>query len=299
MRNDKGKAESKDEKGMTETRDAVRAAQQTRTRALIIPREHGAWGLLLVPLFTGVVAGFASEHRIWPLLMFTVAALSLFWLRTPVESLVGTSSLAANTKAERRTAFIASILLAAVASACLTGLIWKGQNLQLLVLGAATVFALVVQTVLRRLGRRARLVAQLVGAIGLTCTAPAAYYIGTGRLSERAFVLWAANWIFAGNQIHFVQLRIHSARAFTFSQKFAQGKLFLLAQPVFFAFLVVASFWRVLPPLVIVAFIPALVRGTLWFFRKPESLDVRSLGWSEMKHGLVFGVLLAVAFVYS
>jgi hypothetical protein len=67
---------------MTETSDAVRAAQHTRRRALIVPREHGAWGLLLVPLFTGVVAGFASEHRIWPLLLFTVAALSLFWLRT-------------------------------------------------------------------------------------------------------------------------------------------------------------------------------------------------------------------------
>jgi uncharacterized membrane protein len=196
---------------MTETSDAVRAAQQTRTRALIVPREHGAWGLLLVPLFTGVVAGFASEHRIWPLLMFIVAALSLFWLRTPVESLIGTSSLTANTERERRTALVASILLAALATACLTGLMWKGQNLQLLLLGAATVFALVIQTVLRRLGRRARMAAQLVGAIGLTCTAPAAYYIGTGRLSECAFILWAANWIFAGNQIHFVQLRIHSA----------------------------------------------------------------------------------------
>ena len=141
--------------------------------------------------------------------------------------------------------------------------------------------------------------AQLVGAIGLTCTAPAAYYIGTGRLDERAFILWAANWIFAGNQIHFVQLRIHSARASNFGEKFARGKLFLLAQPVFFASLVIASFWRVLPPLVIVAFVPALVRGTLWFCRKPESLDVRSLGWSEMKHGVVFGILLAVAFIYS
>ena len=36
---------------------------QARMRALIVPREHGAWGLLLVPLFTGVVAGIASEHR--------------------------------------------------------------------------------------------------------------------------------------------------------------------------------------------------------------------------------------------
>jgi len=284
---------------MTETSDAVRATQPTRTRALIVPREHGAWGLLLVPLFTGVVAGFAPEHRIWPLLMFTVAALSLFWLRTPVESLIGTGSLTANTDGERRTALIPSILLAALATACLTGLMWKGENLRLLLLGGAAAFALLAQSVLRSLGRKTRMAAQLVGAIGLTCTAPAAYYIGTGQLSERAFILWAANWIFAGNQIHFVQLRIHSARATTFSQKVARGKLFLLAQPVFFASLVLASFWRVLPPLVVVAFVPALVRGTLWFFRKPESLDVRSLGWSEMKHGVVFGVLLAVAFVYS
>ena len=141
--------------------------------------------------------------------------------------------------------------------------------------------------------------AQLVGAIALTCTAPAAYYIGTGRLDERAFILWAANWIFAGNQIHFVQLRIHSVRAATFSQKFALGRAFFLAQPAFLASLVIASFWRVLPPFVNVAFVPALVRGTLWFFRKPESLDVRSLGWSEMKHGVAFGVLLAAAFIYS
>ncbi len=72
--------------------------------------------------------------------------------------------------------------------------------------------------------------AQLVGTVGLTCTAPAAYYIGTGRLDERAFVLWAANWIFAGNQIHFVQLRIRSAHAATLPDKFNRGRFFFLAQ---------------------------------------------------------------------
>ena len=117
---------------MNETSDAVRPAQQARRRALIVPREHGAWGLLLVPLFTGVVAGFASGHRIWPLLMFTIAALSLFWLRTPVESLSGTGPLKANTEEERWTALVASVFLAAVATACLTGLMWRGQDLRLL-----------------------------------------------------------------------------------------------------------------------------------------------------------------------
>ena len=284
---------------MNEKSDAFRAAQQARIRALVIPREHGAWGLLLVPLFTGVVAGYASEHRIWPSLVFTVTAVSLFWLRTPLESLIGTSSLTANTERERWTALIASTLLATLATTCLAGLTWKGQNLQLLLLGGATALAFLIQSALRNLGRKTRMAAQLVGAIGLVCTAPAAYYIGTGRLDKRALILWLANWIFAGNQIHFVQLRIHSARATTFSQKLAHAKFFLLAQPVLFASLVFAAFWRVIPPLAIVAFFPALLRGTLWFFTKPEPLDVRRLGWSEMKQGVAFGLLLAVAFIYS
>jgi len=168
-----------------------------------------------------------------------------------------------------------------------------------LFLGAATALAFVAQAVLRMFGRRARMAAQLVGTIGLTCTAPAAYYIGTGRLDGRAFVLWAVNWIFAGNQIHFVQLRIRAARAVTFSEKFDRGRFFFLAQPALLVALTLASRWWVLPPLVIIAFAPALVRGTQWFFRKPESLDVRKLGWSEMKHGVAFGVLLALAFICS
>jgi hypothetical protein len=96
---------------MTETRDAVGSAQQTRRRALVVPREHGAWGLLLVPLFTGVATGFASAHRVWPLFVFTMAALSLFWLRTPVESLIGTGSLTAHTSGERWTPLGASLFL--------------------------------------------------------------------------------------------------------------------------------------------------------------------------------------------
>lgn len=125
------------ERAMTENSEAVSAAQRARRRALIVPREHGAWGLMLVPLCTGVAAGFASAHRAWPLLVFTMATLSLFWLRTPLESLIGTGSLTTHTSRERWTALIASVCLCAVSAACLTGLMWKGRNSELLFLGAA------------------------------------------------------------------------------------------------------------------------------------------------------------------
>ncbi len=141
--------------------------------------------------------------------------------------------------------------------------------------------------------------AQLVGVIGLTCAAPAAYYIGAGLLNERSLVLWAANWAFAGDQIHFVQFRIHAARAANFSEKIAQGRTFFLAQMVLLVVLIVAVFLRVAPSLTIIAFVPVIVRGTLWFFRKPEPLDVKRLGWSEMKQGVMFAILLSIAFICS
>jgi hypothetical protein len=270
-----------------------------RARALIVPREHGAWGLLLVPLSSGIAAGITSTHRILPLLVFAAAALSLFWLRTPVESLLGTGPLRARTGQERLSALVACVLLASVSTACLTWLMWKGRNFQLLLLGAIAAFAFVVHWLLRRLGRGTRMMAQMLGSVGLTCTAPAAYHIGVGHLDQRAFVLWAANWAFAANQIHFVQLRIRAARAASFSEKFLHGRVFFLAQLVLLAVLVFGSLWRLIPRLVIIAFVPALVRGTQWFFQKPRPFDIKGLGWSEMKQGIVFGMLLAIAFIFS
>jgi len=266
---------------------------------MIVPREHGAWGLLLVPLFTGTAVGFAPQHRAWPLLLFTLAALSLFALRTPVESLLAIGPISARTADERWTALIGSACFALVAAACLIALMGKGRYPALLIFGAASAFALAMQGLVRKRGRGARMFSQIVGAIGLTSTAPAAYYIGTGHLDNRAFVLWIANWIFAGNQIHFVQLRIHAARATTFAEKFSKGKVFLAAQAVLLLALVPGwSRWHILPGFSSVAFVPAVVRGSYWLFQKTEPLDVKGLGWSEMKHGVTFGILLALAFLY-
>lgn len=272
-------------------------AQKARARALIIPREHGAWGLLLVPLFTGVVASFASPHHTWPLVLFTGAALFMFWLRTPVESLLGSGLITVQNPREKRAAVAATIVLAAASVGCLIGLMWPGRNLKLLLVGLVAASSFVIQAVLRKLGRDTRMASQLAGAVALTSTAPAAYYVGTGTLDARAFVLWLMNWLFAWNQIHFVQLSIHAARAATLSEKFIRGKVFFVAQTLVLAGLVFASLRRLVPPLVILAFLPIVVRGTWWFFRGPKPLDIKALGWSEMTQGAVFGILLSLAFL--
>jgi len=284
---------------MTEMVSVKGAAGKARMRALIVPREHGAWGLMLVPLFTGVAASLASAQQFWPLPLFVAATLFLFWLRTPVESLLGSGPMTARTSRERWAAFTASLVLAAASAACLIGLMWGGRNLKLLLVGSVAALAFAAQTVLRTFGRKARMMSQLAGAVGLTATAPATYYLSTGRLDSRAVVLWVANWLFAWNQIHFVQLRIHAARARTLQEKFDEGIFFVLGQILLLVAAVIAFLWGYITPLVIVAFAPALVRGTRWFFREHEPLDVKQLGWSEMRQGITFGILLAIAFTFA
>jgi hypothetical protein len=273
--------------------------QAARARALIVPREHGAWGILLVPLVTGAAVGLMSHGRLLPLVAFTLAALALFWVRTPVESLLGTPPLRAQTPAERRTVVTAIGVLSVATAAALATLFWGGRNLGLVAIGGAAALAFAVQAGLKQLGRRTRMMAQLIGSAGLTCTAPAAYYAVTGRLDLRALALWLVNWLFAGNQIHFVQARIRSARIGGWREKFDHASGFFFGQIAMVLALVLA--WRLglLPALALVAFVPILFRGTRWFFRGPQPLDVHRLGLSELAHAIVFGILLMAGFYFA
>ena len=76
---------------MAESAIGLNGAVSERRRALILPREHGAWGILLVPLVTGAAVGLQAGGPFYPVLLFTTAVVALFWLRTPLESWFGTS----------------------------------------------------------------------------------------------------------------------------------------------------------------------------------------------------------------
>ena len=281
---------------MAEHATHLAAVPNRRPSSLIAPREHGAWGLLLVPLATGGAVGLLGGGDPLPLAALTIAALTLFWLRTPVESWLGTGLIRAQTPHERRSVGITILILAAVGACALTSLFWDGRNRDLPLLGVAAVSAFTAQSLLRKLSRRTRMLALIVGTLGLTITAPAAYYVVTGLLDRNAWALWIANFLFAGNQIHFVQLRIHSARVNGRADKFERGRAFLLGEGVLAISLIVAWHFRLLPALAALAFLPALTRGTAWFFESQKPLLVRKLGWSELAHAIAFGALLVSGF---
>jgi hypothetical protein len=269
---------------------------KTRLRALVVPREHGAWGMLLVPLATGAAVGLMRGGQAVPLMVFAVAAMAVFWLRTPLESWLGTTPMRAQTAGERRALLVFLLSLSVVAAVMFAALFWDGRNRELLPLGAIAVLAFAGQAGLKKLSRRLRMAAQVAGALGLTATAPAAYCVVTGKFDSTAAALWLANWLFAGDQIHFVQLRIHAARAQGAGEKLRRGRALVAGQVGLAAALIVAARLEWLPWLALLAFVPVFVRGLTWFVRSAQPLAVRRLGWSELAQSVLFGALLIVAF---
>jgi len=170
---------------IVESTAKLSAPQKQRRRALIVPREHGAWGMLLVPLVTGAAVGLMADGRVAPVLLLTTAVLALFWLRTPVESWLGTSAVRVQTKHELQLVQSVALPVAALAAVSLCALFWRGKNRELISVGMIAGAAFLVQLVLKQFGRSTRMVAELIGALALTSTAPAAYCVATGRLDKR------------------------------------------------------------------------------------------------------------------
>jgi len=271
--------------------DPAKSARRARRRALILPREHGAWGLLLVPMITGAGVAFRASAYFTPFLLLLTTALALFWLRTPLESLLGTSAMRAQSSEEYRTVKSFVMGLGAIAAVALGALLWTGRNAELWPLGAAVLAAFAGQALLKKLGRRARMLSEVVGTIGLTASAPAAYYVITGKFNAIAWMLWLANILFAGDQIHYVQLRLHTATAEGFRAKLTRGWDFAAGQAVMTAVLTIACMTGLLPKFASLAFAPLLFRGWFYFIQKPGPLRVRRLGWGELAHAVAFCVL--------
>jgi hypothetical protein len=223
----------------------------------------------------------------------------LFWLRTPLENWWGTVPTRARTADEFQLVRWAACLLVTTAAAALLWLFERGWNRGLLWLGLIAAAAFAGQAAIRRVNKKARTAAQIVGAAGLTAVAPAAYCVVTGSLNSVAWLLWVLNLLFAANQIQFVQLRIHGAQVSERRAKVKLGRAFLAAQFVLVLLLITGGVMHWFGWLPALAFVPALWRGFAWFVSPFKPLAVRSLGKHELAHGVAFGVLLILAVAFS
>ena len=110
---------------MSSVASSLNSLPAERLRSFVLPREHGAWGILLVPLVTGAWIGFATGRGILPLILFLIASLALFCLRTPLEIRLGTSPLRAQTPSEGLVVLSSIFVYATLAAFAVGWLLWR------------------------------------------------------------------------------------------------------------------------------------------------------------------------------
>lgn len=244
---------------------------------LPIPREHGAWAMLL----TSLALGQAVAARLNPASLYLwLLVIAVFCLREPLH-LGGKRP---------ETARWWAAVLAAVALVSAGALFRRyGPPLLYLAVPAAVLFALHARW--QRRGARRSWPAELAGTAGITLAAPAAYYAATGSLGMVGISLWMVLFAYFATQVAFVRWKL---RAPTNRRL---GLLTLLLQALVAAALLGLGFAGIVPPGLFLAFIPGMIKAYLAAVAKVgRRQKVARIGWTEVLYSLMFFALALGAY---
>jgi hypothetical protein len=251
-----------------------------------LPREHGTWAWLLLPLVAGgAAAGSASA----PLLLLAAGSLAAFVVRAPLE-------LARRRPAHRGSHLVWTGLYAVVAVVALTPLLVYYHRWALLPLGAVGAASALPVLVFRDLRYRWRAQGELLVVAGLAVLAPAAYHAATGDFDGRAAAAWLPPALYGAGSIFYVRMLFEQRRAAPMagSGPLRGGVAGYLA--VLWTVLAASAALGALPALVLVAFLPLTLKAALALVRRTAVDDVRRTGIVEALHAALFAALLTGAY---
>jgi len=262
-----------------------------------IPKEHGSWAMLIVPLVVGLSVA-PGWH--WRSPVLWVAALAFFLLRYPLAMLVKTRRRAASS--QRVELWRWAAIYGGLAGLCggwlvlANGLWWL---VPMSLLGALLV-VLHLWLVARR--QEMSVTGELSAIIGLAMGAPMAYYVAGGQLDAIALLLWLINGLYFGGTVFYIKLKVRqqprSPAPDKISERLLKARACLTYQTFALTLVILLVAWQKAPLLSLLAFLPATVKigyGALHWQDK-KSLSLVRLGVTEIFHSVAFAVLIIVAF---
>jgi 4-hydroxybenzoate polyprenyltransferase len=238
-----------------------------------MPREHGAWGILLIPFATAVGVSGVVDARMALLL---TSVLCFYIART--------SFLKHHSKW--------TFLLLAGSALCTAPLLIVWRLWWLAAFGAVA-----AALAFRRTERSVSM--QLIAVAGLTLTAPAAWYAATGNLDWHAWLLWGLNFLYFAGGVFYVKMHVAAAMRRKpidrTSERLALGAATLGYYVGMSAALVVLTATHWISWAALLAYAPVVIRAVAGVYRLSPTLRIKRLGWTEVAYSLVFAVALILA----
>ena len=258
-----------------------------KTLIKLIPREHGAWAMWLVPYVAGVAL---AARPTWRFFAFAVGALLLFVARGEFTRWGRRGFRARDLKSRPETSLAVApgSLGASLALVCLS----PGFT-PLTALYFVFVFVLVASTMALGFLRQERsLGGELLGILLLTASGPVALIIGGTEDLRRLVAFHGINFLFFSLSIFYVRAKVAGLRR-------QQNRLPLWIKArlgglalAYLAF-VHLTLWGLVraglvPAVMFAAFLPITVHTVVGVVRLDRPLNLRRLGFAELAQSLVF-----------
>ncbi len=249
-----------------------------------LPKEHGAWPVLLLPIAIGAaLSGRPSLLH----LSLAGAALFTFMLRLPVTRAFGNQSIEV-----RRGNAGWAVLFGMVGVACAVPLFLADAPYMtgLVILGALIGAGYMVFFPSRKMRSMG---AELYGTLGLTIAGPAALRLGTQSGWEELAGFWILLVSYFGFRVLFVRTVIRKMRGHR-EEAVLAGRTALTFGGVGLLVSGTVGFAGWIPPLTTLALLFSLGRGAIALRWEKPPATARALGWRELTGSVLFALLIVI-----
>lgn len=247
---------------------------------ILMPREHGAWAILLLSFFLGLgMAGEVDKKAL--ILLGSILAIHisraplLFWAKSP------TFTLPQGTK-------LSFFLLASLGLGLALWLVLGYGLWHLLPLGVLGFLLFLLHLYLARQRQERSLIGELAGMWALALTAPAAFYTVGGEGWQSSFLAWLLSILFFGSGIFYVRMKVGTY--FNKTQSTEQKRR--LATSFALVVVLLLSYLRWVPSLSLLAFAPITLQAVWGILKTDNELSFRKLGFTQVGHTVIFALLL-------
>ncbi|MEW6457249.1 MAG: YwiC-like family protein [Acidobacteriota bacterium] len=254
----------------------------------IIPKEHGAWGMLYVPFFSSFL--LLKYIKIEYILFFFLISL-LFLSKEPLIAIMRLEKLK-NIKSKNFYDAIYFLVFYFLLISFLSFLLIFIYGLKLLIyFGIVAFFLLIVYIYFVSKKKERTFMGEIFAITGLSLSAPAGYYSLTSSIDLKAIILWIINGIFFISSIFYVKLRV--SFFIRNEEKIRKSKTLCLIYHLFlFLFIVSLIVSNKISYFVFFAFLPVIVRGIWPLIFEPSGFNIKKIGRTELIYSLIFVIFI-------
>ncbi|HKR62081.1 MAG TPA: YwiC-like family protein, partial [Pyrinomonadaceae bacterium] len=242
---------------------------------LKMPREHGAWVMLYVPLIAGVLVAWNFSFRV---LLFGLSATFLFIAR---ESLL--TWWRAYRRGEHRVEALLRLgIYLSLAALSIGPLILADRLYALVPLGLVALLLLAVNAEMAAKREDRTIVGEILAIAGLTMTAPAANYVAEGTWQDTAIWLWFLSALYFASSVFYIKLRVNLVNPRKQEARKSVWRRCASYHALLFVSLFLLATTDQLNHFALVAFAPAITRASWSLVKTGGRLDLKRLGLLEI-----------------